>query len=423
MQIGKNHSAKLDIVHMKLNVLILAYGCGPKRGSDSGVGWEWADRLSNYYNVTVITIPLYKKLIEKYAVNKNIDVIYFNIPNIMEKIVRSGTSLHYVIWNVVNIIKCRKVCADKNIDLVHHVTLTQYLFPSMGLFLKKPFVYGPVGGGEIIPVQFFRYLNIIGVLKELFRRFLIYTKVASGLLFSPCTNIYFFYANAATKSAIEKWTYKNIPGEILPSIYADIQEVSTIHVGSKAKYNSGDGLHLILPGRLLDWKGHILALDVMREMIEKEYNVHLAIVGSGPLEKKISTFMQMHRLENNVTLRPNMPRQELFMEMSKSDLLLYPAFRDSGAMVIVEGYLLGIPSLVFNISSQWYLNDEIALIAHIEKTYTQTYLNFVNKLIWAYNNKNALSEMGSNGGLYLQEKLSWNRKISAVHNVYRKMLG
>jgi glycosyltransferase involved in cell wall biosynthesis len=421
MQMGKNHSAKLDSTVMKLNVLILAYGCGPKRGSDSGIGWEWAERLSKYYTITVITIPLYQNLIDKFAANKDIDVVYFNIPDILEKIVRPGTTMHYVIWNIVNIKKCRKVCEDKNIDLVHHVTLIQYLFPSMGLFLKKPFVYGPVGGGEIIPMQFFRYLTMIGVLKELFRRFLIYTKVSSGLLFSSCTSIYFFYANLATKSAIEKWTYINIPGEILPSIYADNQEIQ--NSSFIAKNNSEDGLHLVLPGRLLDWKGHILALDVMREMIEKEYNVHLAIVGSGPLEKKISTFMQMHRLENNVTLRPNMPRQELFMEMSKSDLLLYPAFRDSGAMVIVEGYLLGIPSLVFNISSQWYLNDEIALIAHIEKTYTQTYLNFVNKLIWAYNNKNALSEMGSNGGLYLQEKLSWNRKISAVHNVYRKMLG
>src|SRR5205085_4320643 len=55
-------------------------------------------------------------------------------------------------------------------DIVHHVTLVSYWMPSFLALLPLPFVWGPVGGGESAPPQFWLSFSARGKTYELARQ-------------------------------------------------------------------------------------------------------------------------------------------------------------------------------------------------------------------------------------------------------------
>jgi len=79
------------------------------------------------------------------------------------------------------------------------------------------------------------------------------------------------------------------------------------------------GYSIISVGRLVPWKGFLVLIDVMSEIIKEIPSAHLFIVGEGPekmlLEKKIK---ELH-IEGVVTLLGKKPQQELFEYLKASD--------------------------------------------------------------------------------------------------------
>ena len=49
----------------KLKILISAYACEPDKGSEPGVGWNWAKQISRFHEVWVITRKNNRPSIEK----------------------------------------------------------------------------------------------------------------------------------------------------------------------------------------------------------------------------------------------------------------------------------------------------------------------------------------------------------------------
>ena len=68
-----------------MNILISAYACEPNKGSEPGVGWNWAIELSKHHNVWVITRDNNKSTIESYIKEnpsyncKNLKFIYVGL--------------------------------------------------------------------------------------------------------------------------------------------------------------------------------------------------------------------------------------------------------------------------------------------------------------------------------------------------------
>ena len=60
----------------KLNVLLSAYACVPGRGSEPGVGWNFALTTSKYHNVWVVTHGIF---VGKFISNKISDQVFFFI--------------------------------------------------------------------------------------------------------------------------------------------------------------------------------------------------------------------------------------------------------------------------------------------------------------------------------------------------------
>jgi hypothetical protein len=97
----------MDLPVKRLNVLLSAYACEPNRGSEPGVGWEWATRLSKIHNVTVLTRRNNRRLIEdKLASSERFDglqFIYLDLPDLfllLKKIGILPVPMYYILWQI-----------------------------------------------------------------------------------------------------------------------------------------------------------------------------------------------------------------------------------------------------------------------------------------------------------------------------------
>lgn len=67
----------------KLNILLSAYACEPNKGSEPGIGWNWAIEIAKRgHVVTVLTRGNNKSVITKETdLPQNLSFIYYDLPD------------------------------------------------------------------------------------------------------------------------------------------------------------------------------------------------------------------------------------------------------------------------------------------------------------------------------------------------------
>jgi len=138
-----------------MKLLLSAYACEPNFGSEGGVGWNIVRALSENYDLSVLTRANNEELISSSdeVWVKKVNWIYTDPPKWLcfwKKGAR-GVQLYYILWQIYALKRVRKEKVDY--DVVHHVTFGRYWVPSFLVKLGKPFVFGPVGGGDRTPEQ------------------------------------------------------------------------------------------------------------------------------------------------------------------------------------------------------------------------------------------------------------------------------
>ena len=111
----------------KATVLLSAYGCEPGKGSEAGVGWNWALQIAKEYEVYVVTRLKRKASIEKYVAEHGLEnpkFIYVELPKpiLWFKKGALGMNIYYLLWQFAARRICRKKVKELGIDLAHHVS-------------------------------------------------------------------------------------------------------------------------------------------------------------------------------------------------------------------------------------------------------------------------------------------------------------
>ena len=183
-----------------MKILLSAYSCEPRKGSERGVGWNVALEVSKYHEVWVLTRPDESKeeIEAELAINNpipNLHFVYFTLPCWKDSL-RWGQSgamqLHYYLWQIQAYFVARRLDQDINFDIVHHVTFVKYSSPSFLSLLPIPFIWGSVGGGETAPEAFWQDFSWKNKLYEILR-----LTVALDRRARP-----FFSVNSSTKCSL-----------------------------------------------------------------------------------------------------------------------------------------------------------------------------------------------------------------------------
>ena len=148
-----------------MKILMSAFSCGPRQGSEPGVGWNVALEAARMgHEVTVLTQTEFKAEIERELASGTLPAnLRFDIftPGWLEKLRDMGLrcGLPSLTWQTVSLIwqfcalfHARRHYNRAAFDLVHHVTFAGIRHPTLLTRLGIPTVIGPLGGGDRVPM-------------------------------------------------------------------------------------------------------------------------------------------------------------------------------------------------------------------------------------------------------------------------------
>lgn len=121
----------------------------------------------------------------------------------------------------------------------------------------------------------------------------------------------------------------------------DLEKVSAFE---KKDFTFHQVVHLLSVGRFHWVKGYHYALDALKTLIDKGYDLHYTIIAEGASEEIL---YQIHNLglQKRVRLIGKLPQKEVFRYMQASDLLLLPSVEEGIANVVLEAMAIGLPVL------------------------------------------------------------------------------
>ena len=409
-------------------ILLSAYACEPHAGSEYGVGWNMAVNLSHHHKIYVLTRSRCRQKIEdelEAHPNLNLEFIFYDLPAPLynKKEIGSawGEQYNYIVWQLFVRKELKKLHKLHHFDLIHHLSFNQYRSPSPGFFTDIPFVLGPIGGAETIADCFTEDLEVTTKRKENIRK-----NAKDLVLFKWLCNRKSNgkHVLCSSKENMDKlMNYKgNATISLMPAIGFDPTDFKNLQLSSA----KSETFELIYAGKLFDWKGiHIFLKAIKKAYIDNGIDDFVVKLIGLRFEKEqltVNAWIQELGLANNVKVIPFMERQQLLATLTTGNLSVYPAFRDSGSMSVLEASVLGCPTICFNAGGQDAFPDDVLLKIEVQDSYEKTLGSFSENLLWAYRNPDKLTEIGHRAKEFVYENLTWEKKAIQINNIYKKLI-
>lgn len=418
-----------------LNVLVNAYAVSPNWGSEPGMGWNWISNLARYCNLYVVTEGEWRCEIEE-AVRKhpfgNHMHFYYNevSPDIRKMCWNQGNwrfYKHYRQWQKTTLVIEKKIITDlinkevetnehKRIDVVHHLNMIGFREPGFEWTLANlPFVWGPVGGCELMPtgflcgeplkVKFALYLK--NILNDLQRKYQPNFKKAlkrAGAISAATKGVYEFikeyYGNEITLLNETGCYERELPVRVEKKSSFDV-----VWVG-KFDYRKQVGLALEAVARLKDCK---------------TLKLHIIGTGTGDEVKRFHKLGDELGINDMVVWHGRIPNAEVQQIMRESDVFLFTSIMEGTPHVVLEAIQNALPVVCFDACGQsGVINDKVGIKIQM-KNKKQAIADFSSAIYKLYEDQTLLQQMRYNCN-QRQKELSWDSKAKIMLRLYEKAI-
>jgi glycosyltransferase involved in cell wall biosynthesis len=332
-----------------LKVLISAYACEPDRGSEPGVGWNMAVQAARYHDVWAVTRANNRPVIEA-AIARNpiptLHMVYYDLPGWLRWWKRGarGTRLYYYIWQLAIYSVVQRLHRQIRFDVTHHVTFVKYWMPSVLPFLRAPFLWGPVGGGESAPKSLLVHCGWRGRVYEVARNAMRWWGERDPLVLATARRSALALAvTDATAQRLRAIGAKHV--EILSQVGLSAAERS--YLGDLVSSTAGGPVRFVSIANLLHWKG--LHFGLRAFALAKLPGSEYWLIGDGPFGTHLRRLAQSLGIEDKVHFWGVLPRVEALVKLRLCHVLVHPSLHDSGAWVCEEAMAAGKPVICLDL--------------------------------------------------------------------------
>lgn len=325
-----------------MKILLSAFHCNPRRGSELSTGWNWAAALAELgHDVTVLTCSEFRDDI--FAESPvNIDFRFLDYPASSLRRFSGALGMYetYLRWQDAAL---SHIQADgRQYDVAHHVTWGGLHLGSQLWKLPTPLVYGPVGGGQTAPAGYRRYFGRAWP-AEMVRT------VSTGRMLklnSRCrqtvqNSAVTLVNNSATAVAATRLGAKDIR-------YMMADGLAPSWIGAAHAQPTGTPVVLFI-GRLIPRKAPTLAVEAFAEL-RRKIPAHLIIAGDGPLRGKVLETIERFGLTDDVELLGAVPFGDVKSLYDSASVLLFPSLRESFGAPFLEALGRGLPTVALDYS-------------------------------------------------------------------------
>ena len=409
-------------MHKKLKILISCYACSPKRGSEPGMGWSFVYGLSKHHEVHVIVEKeKWQKDIEAFIKeNKNDNLkfyfIYKKRNRFLRKIWPPSYYWFYKIWQKEAYTLAQKLEAQHNFDAIHQLNMVGYREPGFLWKIKKPFIWGPIGGTENVSWKLFSLFNLHGKLfyggrnlinsyqKNYFKRPRMAASHENSVLIAATPDI--------KKSINTLWNRDSV---VIPEVGA--VNMPEIEIN---KRSSTEPLKIVWSGQHTSGKAlHILLKSLA--LLNSDVKWELHILGVGKETENWKDLSQELKIGNNCIWYGWIEKKEAFQIMKNGHCLAITSLKDLTSSVIIEGISLGLPIVTLDHCGFSFVVNQLCGIKIPVNNLDKIYVNFKNAIEKLYSNEKLRVSLAE-GALKRAKEFSWDSKIEQLNSVYQKLV-
>jgi glycosyltransferase involved in cell wall biosynthesis len=343
-----------------MRILLSAYACEPGKGSEQEVGLQVMLAAAQQHDVWVLTrensISLLEEYLAQHPLRDRIHLEGIDLHGPIRRLKRTGLPglhVYYDAWQRLAGIRAAELDRRVDFDVVHHATFATYWTRAGVSQLRKPFVWGPVGGGVSTPAPLVRELGAAGLreeaLRETVRRLAVIRASHRATTRAATTCL---AQNPSTARRL-----RNERVSVLPNAL-------TVRL-PRMDPPEARGTDIAFVGRLVPWKGGHLAVRAFRHV--RHLDAVLRIFGGGPDMPRVRRAAERWGLQDRVEFVGSLPRDELLRQVRRCGVLLHPALHDESPIALGEALSLGTPVVCLDHGGpaevvRWWPTGHAALI-------------------------------------------------------------
>jgi glycosyltransferase involved in cell wall biosynthesis len=340
----------------RLKVLLSAYACKPGYGSEEGVGWHWALQAAREHDVWVLTWSKFRQPLEEAQkagqVPDNLRFVFYDLPRWVRPFGRTER-IYFSLWQLFVLATARKLHRRIGFDVVHHLNYVTIEMPGLLWSLGAPFVWGPVGGGQVPPEalkQYYKGFWGVELVRAARKRLLMLNPFAR---LAAKKASYILVSNPDTaRLLINRTSAPVVPeveiGALLPDVWAhgpQPQALSRLNgEGSSALRSEGaEKLEIVWAGLMIPRKGPLMALDVAAALKQRGAGFRLRMAGRGPWLELIRARVQEMGLADVVEVMGAVPFEQMSDFYAGAGVFLFTSLQDTNGSVLLEAMAHGLP--------------------------------------------------------------------------------
>jgi glycosyltransferase involved in cell wall biosynthesis len=402
-----------------LKILINAYACSPDMGSEPGMAWNWCVNLAKYCELEIITEGEFREKIEAVLPTlpqcKNMHFHYNPVPEKVRKMCWNQGDWrfywYYRKWQKKTYQIALDIIEHKHIDVIHQLNMIGFREPGYLWKIKDiPFVWGPIGGMELMPTAYLEgtplKVRLKVVLKNIINdyqrkhqpRVVAAIKRADALI-------------AATKGAYDL---------ILDYHHKDVVLINETgcYYNPEIEDTNHSDFNILWVGKFDFRKQLGLALKIISQLPD-DVKVKLHIAGTGN-EKVMAQYKQLAtelNIADNVIWHGQVSHEEVQTLMRQSKLLILTSILEGTPHVVLESLQNDLPIICFDTCGQADVVDETIGIKIPLSNPIWSVKDFSEAIIYLYRHPEELLKMKSNCKKK-QRDLTWEGKAERMVKIY-----
>lgn len=408
-----------------LHILVNAYAVSPTWGSEPGMGWNWVTALARYCRVTVITEGEWRREIEAALAalpqRANLRFVYNPVPPRVRRMCWNQGDWrfywHYRRWQRRTLRLARQIVASEHVDAIHQLNMIGFREPGFLWQIKDvPFVWGPVGGMELVPQAYAHGEPVTGRLKvtmknalnDVQRRF--QPRVRKALRRVDAV----LAATKGVQEAMARFHHMQVELMNETGCYATPDVPPRKH--------HAETFDILWVGKFDFRKQLVLALRVVAALPGRE-RVRLHVVGSGTdaEEAKYRRLAHALCLDGTVVWHGKVAHGQVLQLMQDASLFLFTSIMEGTPHVVLEAVQSCLPVVCFDACGQaGVVTNEIGVKIPLS-TPSQSVGDFAKAIGPLMTHPERLERMRA-ACPARQKALSWDSKARRMVEIYNDIV-
>jgi len=299
-------------------------------------------------------------------------------------------------------------------DLIHQINPLALRYPCPARGLGVPYVIGPLAGSLPTPPAFREDISTTKWYRMLRNLDSVRLRRDPWLKGS--------YSGASTVIGVAPYV-----GELLTSCAPPRFEVMAETGIEQVRENpipgpsAGQPLRLLFVGRLISTKGIIEAIEAVH-LASKSCKVTFDIVGAGDLAGRCEQLISSLGLQAIARLHGRRPKEEVFAWYDRSDVFLFPSYREPSGNVVFEAMSRGLPVITSTLGGPGHVVTEECGFRINPVSRDQYITDLAAAIVTAATESHRIPALSASTLQRMREIALWPDKIDGMLELYRELV-